>query len=369
MKVARNIGIIIAIILYSLMSFYVANTINNDLINAFSIDIKYIVFLVFAIGTVLALLTMGLINKNVGALVGKIGTYSFGFSIISFFLILITNLFGEIIFLGKINESYFSLVQLIIIFAVFLYGRYNASKIKITNYNIKIDKKSSLNNLNLVLISDLHLGYFNDNKKFKKNIDKINSLNPDAVVIAGDVFDGNFKAVQNNEETRILFNSIKSKYGTFLNFGNHDAGETFKEMKSFVESTNINLLEDNLVKIEDKLAIAGRKDMRPIGFQGEARKKEWNEAGEDKLPIIVLEHEPVFDEYNGKADLVLSGHTHKGQIFPFNLATKMYYKNHYGYLKFESGLQTIVTSGLGTWGPPIRIGSRNEIAKINITFK
>ncbi len=369
MKVARNIGIIISIILYSLMNFYLANTINNDFINAFSIDIKYIVFLVFFIGTILDLLTIGLINKNVGPLVGKIGTYSFGFSIISFFLILITNLFGEIIFLGKINESYFSIVQLIIIFAVFLYGRYNASKIKITNYDIKIDKKSNLDKLNLVLISDLHLGYFNDNKKFKKNIDKINSLNPDAVVIAGDVFDGNFKAVQNNEETRILFNSIKSKYGTFLNFGNHDAGETFTEMKRFVESTNVNLLEDNLVKIENKFAIAGRKDMRPIGFQGEERKKEWNKAGEDKLPIIVLEHEPVFDEYNGKADLVLSGHTHKGQIFPFNLATKMYYKNHYGYLKFESGLQTIVTSGLGTWGPPMRIGSRNEIVKINITFK
>ncbi len=370
MKIVKNIVMYIVVILYALMNIFIADTINTGLINAFGIHIRYILLLIFAVATILAIATYGLMSKNIGAITGKVGIYSFGFSIIAFFLILITDLIGKIIFDGNTHEKYFGIVQIIIILIIFLYGRYNASKVKITNYDIQVDKESDLEELNVILISDLHLGYFNDNKKFKRNVDIINSLEPDIVTIAGDLFDENFKAVQEAEETKEIFNSIESKYGTFLSFGNHDSGSTFKGMKSFVDSTNIKLLEDEIVSFDNKFAIAGRRDLSPMGFSGGTRQEIWNKDEIEDLPIILLEHQPIFKEYSkDDVDLILSGHTHKGQIFPFNLITKMHFENHYGYVKLKSGIQTIVTSGLGTWGPPIRLASRNEIAKITIRFK
>lgn len=369
MKIINNIVMCIFVILYALANVFIVDTINKDLINSFDINIKYILVFLIVIGTILAVITLGLLSKNVGAITGRIGLYFFGFSVIAFFTILITDLIGKILLRGTGNEKYFSLIQIIIILGIFLYGRFNASRIKIANYNIKINKKSDLDNLQISLISDLHLGYFNTNEKLRRNVNKINSLNPDIVVIAGDLFDENFKALQNPEETKKIFNSLKSNYGTYLIFGNHDSGKTFKEMKSFVESTNIKLLEDETIIFNNSFALGGRRDLSPMGFSGGSRQPNWNKESIKDIPIILLDHQPDFKEYKkDDVDLILSGHTHKGQIFPFNLITKMYYKNHYGYLRLKSGIETIVTSGLGTWGPPIRLSSRNEIAQINIKF-
>ncbi|WP_297635023.1 metallophosphoesterase [uncultured Clostridium sp.] len=369
MKILKNIAMIIFVVLYALMNVFIADTINRALINAFDINIEYILLILVVIGTIVAVITVGLLSKNVGAVTGKIGLYSFGFSVMAFFTILITDLIGKIVLGGTTHEKYFGVVQIIIILIVFLYGRYNAGKVKITNYDIQIDKESSLDKLEVILISDLHLGYFNDNKKFRRNVEKINSLKPDVVAIAGDLFDENFKALQGEDEAIEIFNKIKSTYGTYLSFGNHDAGRTFEGMKNFVQSTNIKLLEDETVTFDKKFAIGGRRDLSPMGFSGGTRHKDWNKDGVKDIPIILLDHQPIFKEYNKEdVDLILSGHTHKGQIFPFNLITKMHFENHYGYVKLKSGIQTIVTSGLGTWGPPVRLASRNEIVKINIRF-
>ncbi|MGL4450405.1 MAG: metallophosphoesterase [Sarcina sp.] len=370
MKMMKNIILIVFAVVYALANVFIANTINKALINAFNIHTGYILLILIIVGTIVGFIAIALISRNAGKFVGKIGLYSFGFSVMAFFIILITDLIGKIIFGGTDNEKYFRLAQVLIVIAIFLYGRYNASKVKITNYNIKINKKSDLEKLEVILISDLHLGYINDNNKFKRNVDIINTLKPDIIAIAGDVFDENFKALQNPDETKKIFNELNSTYGTFLSFGNHDAGDTFEGMKSFVKNTNIRLLEDEIIEFGDSFAIGGRRDLTPMGFSGGERKKEWNENKTKELPTIVLEHQPIFKEYKKEdVDLILSGHTHKGQIFPFNLITKMHFENHYGYVKLKSGIQTIVTSGLGTWGPPIRLASRNEIAKITIRFE
>lgn len=368
MKFIKFILLIIVIGLYGELNYFVAQSINHDLIGAFRVNIEYIIWIIFIIGTICTILIYGFFDKNIGAFAGKIGIYAFGFSIISFFLILISNGIAEIVFRGKIDYKYFGVIQIIILILVFAYGRYNSSKVKIRKYDIKLNKKSDLDKLDIVLISDLHLGYFNDNKKFSMNVEKINSLNADIVVISGDLFDQNFAAVQHNEKTRRIFNSIKSKYGTYLSFGNHDSGPTYTAMKNFVLTTNINLLEDKAVNLNNSFIIAGRRDFSPIGFSGEARSDKWELEINKDLPLIVLEHQPMYKEYDNSTDIILSGHTHKGQIFPFNLVTKFYFENHYGYLKLKNGIHTVVTSGLGTWGPPIRIGSNNEIVKISVEF-
>ncbi|MGL4990975.1 MAG: metallophosphoesterase [Sarcina sp.] len=368
MKFVKFILLIITIILYGSLNYFVAQSINHDLISSLSFNIEYLIWIVFIIGTICTILIYCFFDKNIGTFAGKIGIYAFGFSIMSFFLLLISDGIAEVIFEGKINYKYFGAIQIVILVLIFAYGRYNASKVKIRNYNIKLDKKSELDKLDVVLISDLHLGYFNDNKKFEKNIERINNLNADLVVISGDLFDQNFSALQHNEETKRIINSIKSKYGTYLSFGNHDSGPTYNAMKDFVLNTNVKLLEDGAISFDNKFIIAGRRDLSPVGFTGEIRDNKWNVGLNKNLPLIVLEHQPIYKEYHESTDLILSGHTHKGQIFPFNLATKFYFENHYGYLKLKNGIQTIVTSGLGTWGPPVRIGSNNEIVKIRVQF-
>ncbi|MGL4740219.1 MAG: metallophosphoesterase [Sarcina sp.] len=368
MKFIKFILLFIMICLYGALNYFVAQSINHDMISFLNFNIEYLIWIVFIIGTICTILIYGFFDKNIGAFAGKIGIYAFGFSIMSFFLILISNGIAQIVFRGKIDYRYFGIIQIAVLILVFLYGRYNSSKVKIRNYAIKLDKNSDLDKLDIVLISDLHLGYFNDNKKFARNVERINNLNADIVVISGDLFDQNFAAVQHNEETKRIFNSIKSKYGTYLSFGNHDSGPTYNAMKDFVMTTNINLLEDKAINLDNKFIVAGRRDFSPIGFCGEARNNEWNVGVNKDLPLIVLEHQPMYKEYDSSTDIILSGHTHKGQIFPFNLATKLYFENHYGYLKLENGIHTVVTSGLGTWGPPVRIGSNNEIVKIRVEF-
>ncbi|MGL4990667.1 MAG: metallophosphoesterase [Sarcina sp.] len=369
MKIIKYVLVTVLIFIYALINLFVMNTINNDLIRSLNLDIKFILEIIFIIGTLATILTYGFASKSVGGFMGKTGMYAFGFSIISFFLILITNLLAELIFWGNINYKYFGIVQIVILLGVFIYGRLNASNVKIRNYNIDINKKSELDKLNVVLISDLHLGYFNDNEKLLKNVERINKLSPDVVLIAGDLFDQNFASLQNNMITKEFLNEIKSKYGVYVTFGNHDSGPTYEQMKEFVLNSNMKLLEDEIINFENKFAIAGRRDLSPIGFSGDLRNDNWNLQMDKDLVLIVVDHQPIFKNYDENVDLIVSGHTHKGQIFPFGLITKKYFENDYGYAKLKSGIQSIVTSGLGTWGPPMRIGTNNEIVKINISFK
>jgi len=254
-----------------------------------------------------------------------------------------------------------------------LYGACNAANIKQAFYTVRIDdRKTPLKKLNIVLVADLHLGYVNDGKRLEKIADKINALEPDIVCIAGDIFDNNFNALPDPERAEAALRSIKSVYGVYACPGNHDGGKTFDAMLRFLERGNVRTLLDEYLVVEDGFIIAGRKDSRPIGGQGRAR-KDLNYAADvtDKnLPVIVLDHNPAnIKEYGGETDLILSGHTHRGQMFPANIITRLMYDVHYGYYrKNDGGPRVVVTSGAGSWGPPLRVGTDSEIACILAEF-
>jgi len=254
------------------------------------------------------------------------------------------------------------------------YGAIHARQIKQAEYTVQVKKETSLNNLNIVLISDLHLGYLNDDKWLAKIVDKINSLQPDVVCIAGDVFNDNFKALPNPAQASHSLQSIKSKYGVYACVGNHDGGKTFNDMLRFLEQGNVKTLLDEYAVIEDKFIIIGRKDSRPIGGQGEARKKITNviEGMNEDLPVIVLDHNPAnIKEYGKGIDLILCGHTHKGQMFPGNIFTNLIFDVDYGHYQKDKDMgspHVVVTSGVGVWGPPFRIGTNSEVAQILVEF-
>jgi len=249
-----------------------------------------------------------------------------------------------------------------------VYGTFNGRQIKRVLYTVQIEKETPLKNLNIVLISDTHLGYQNDEKWLAKIVENINALKPDIVAIAGDIFNDNFRALSNPNEAVRTLQSIKSTYGVYACWGNHDGGNTFDEMLRFLERGNVRVLQDEYFVVEDKFIIIGRKDSSPIGDQGEARKElssvlEGIDAG---MPIIVLDHNPAnIKEYGNDIDLILCGHTHRGQMFPSNLVTNFVFTVDYGhYQRDANSPHVVVTSGAGLWGPPFRIGTNNEIVSV-----
>jgi len=248
------------------------------------------------------------------------------------------------------------------------YGIYNANKIKSVSYAIQF-KKAKLNNMQIVLISDLHLGDVNSENNLDRMVQMINDLNPDIVCIAGDIFNDDFYNIRNPGRAVALLGSIDARYGVFACLGNHDGGGTLSQMKNFLKESDIKLLNDEYVIIDERLALFGRLDSNPIRGFGELKRQNISDVIASvgaNMPVIVMEHSPAhIKEYGAEVDLILAGHTHGGQLFPGGLITRAVFTVDYGhYQKDENSPHVIVTSGASTWRPPMRVGTNNEIVSI-----
>jgi hypothetical protein len=319
------------------------------------------------------------VTGPISAITGFIGRLGDQWMGIYCYLLLITITIDLILLIGRlfkivsvpINGNVHFLSGLIIVLAVLglcSYGNYHANQIKSVSYDIQIPKKMLNDNVKIVMLSDLHLGYTNDVAYLKKVVDKINDMEPDIVCMVGDIFNGSYYALADAEKAEELMRGIQSTYGVYASLGNHDAGTTFNEMVAFFNKSDITLLNDENTIIGEQIVLVGRKDSSPIGGQGEERTSisEQLEKIQPDLPIIVMDHQPSnISEYDNQVDLILSGHTHKGQIFPGSLITNAIYEVDYGYYqKDEHSPKVIVSSGIGTWGPPMRIGTDSEIVEI-----
>ena len=276
----------------------------------------------------------------------------------------------------------------VVIIATSILGVINARIIRVTSYDITVDKEAGdMDSMKVVLVADLHLGYNIGVSQMQRMVDKINKQDADLVVIAGDIFDNEWEAVGEPDKLARVLRGIKSKYGVYACYGNHDieepilAGFTFGgkdkkqssiEMDEFLENAGIKLLKDESVMIDDEIYLYGRPDARRPG-RGITKRKTPSEitASMDKdKPIIVIDHEPSQLKALAKAgvDVDLCGHTHDGQLFPGNLTIKLMWENAYGYLK-KGKMHNIVTSGVGLFGPNMRVGTKSEISVVNIHFK
>lgn len=272
----------------------------------------------------------------------------------------------------KLKKVYFNGLSVFVIGAILIsFGIWNAQNEVVTNYKINVDKYAErINSLNIVMISDAHLGIGIKENGVSKMVNSINALNPDIVVFCGDIFDGN-TPTSLKEYSREAFKNIKAKYGVYAITGNHEygAGE-LSETISYFKDANINFLQDECTKVADSFYIVGRNDHGSIKSVGQdaAPLDEILKDADKSLPIIVLNHRPerLEEAESENVDLQLSGHTHKGQIFPF--ITRYMYELDYGYLK-KDNFNLIVSSGYGTWGPPVRIGSKSEMVHITVDFK
>ena len=333
-------------------------------------------------------------NSYISRFFTLIGNYHLGVLLYIVIIVLILDIIRLILYKTKIiergkNKKLFIItgsICIIIILSLSIYGVINARIIQTTKYEITIPKTvEKMKELNVVMVSDLHMGsnigYFQINNM----VEKINEQNPDLVVIAGDIFNNDYSLLDDPPKLIKTLKNIKSKYGVYAVYGNHDveekllAGFTFghkksvanKKMSKFLKEANINILQDELVLIDNSIYLFGRVDYYKLGENITKRKtpNEITQNLDQEKPIIVIDHEPRELEKLSKAgvDLDLSGHTHNGQLFPGNIYVKFAWENPYGYLK-KNNMHSIVSSGVGLYGPNMRVFTKSEIASIKIKF-
>ena len=250
-----------------------------------------------------------------------------------------------------------------------LAGFINASTPRVVRVFAPTDKPMSDGNpLTIAMASDIHLGTIIGPRKAAKLVNMLNGLNADLILLAGDVVDEDIAPVIRKDVGQSLL-KLKAKYGVYAITGNHEyIGGAEKAVKYLTEH-NITFLRDTFVVIDHKFTLAGRDDRDKVRFTGQGRKplQDVLNGVDPSLPLILMDHQPFQLDSVAAAgvDLQLSGHTHHGQIWPFNYITKAIYRLSWGYLKLDR-THFYVSCGYGTWGPPIRLGNRPEVVFITL---
>ena len=254
---------------------------------------------------------------------------------------------------------------------VFL-GNLNKRDITIKNLNLTLPKgNGKFNELNVVMASDLHLSTIDGERLLSKIIDKINSVNPDIVLFGGDIVDDK-AVILKDRGIGESFKKLNPKFGIYSITGNHEYINGVEPSIKFMEDYGMKVLRDEYELIDSSFYLVGREDVVMKQFTGKERKtlEEIISPFNSDHPKILLDHTPVRLEQAEKdgIDLQFSGHTHHGQIWPGNIITNMIYELSWGYLE-KGKTKYYVSSGAGTWGPPVRTGSKSEIVNIKITFR
>ncbi|MBS6882188.1 MAG: metallophosphoesterase [Clostridiaceae bacterium] len=273
---------------------------------------------------------------------------------------------------------------LALVCAVCLYGMANARTLRVTEYAVTLEGAGE--DMTVALLADLHLGYSTDPAYIERAAQAVNDMQPDLIVVAGDIFDNEYEAVPEPDRIAAALASMHSTYGAYACWGNHDLSEPIlagftwdtedeekndPQMAGFLRRAGINLLEDEKVTLKNGVQLVGRKDPSRDRKLGDERLSpaEWAGLLEPEKPAFVIDHQPKELEALAEAgfDLDLSGHTHDGQVFPSNLIMGFLWENPCGMVQIKD-MFSVVTSGLGVWGPDMRVGTASEVVKISVHF-
>ncbi|MGQ1948566.1 metallophosphoesterase [Geofilum sp. OHC36d9] len=259
-----------------------------------------------------------------------------------------------------------------IVVVVVLAGHINAWHAKTVTLNLSVDKPAGdMKSVTIVAVSDVHMGTIIGPRKTQKLVNSINALKPDLVLLAGDVVDEDVGPViqQNLGEN---LQKIIAPLGVYAVTGNHEYIGGVEPSVKYLEQNGIKMLRDSSVLISNAFYVVGRED-RFKNARTQNERLSLNEllAGVDmSRPVIMLDHQPYNLDAVADAgvDVQISGHTHHGQLWPFGYITQKLFEVSRGY-KQKGKTHFYVSTGFGTWGPPVRTGNRPEIVLIHLRFK
>jgi len=256
-----------------------------------------------------------------------------------------------------------------VFFALFVsvWGAFEAWDIQLEKVRLSSEKiPPALNGLRIVQISDVHLGLIVRHKRLARILSAVKAADPDILVSTGDLVDGQ---INNLEGLAEMLQAIRPRYGKYAVTGNHEFYAGLPESLAFTQRAGFRMLRHEGVMVTDGFNIAGVDDPAGSYFKEQRQSSE----KEMLLPLdrenftLLLKHRPAADTDSlGLFDLQLSGHTHKGQIFPFNIITLLYFPIHWGCLNPVDHCYLYVSRGSGTWGPPIRFLSPPEVTLIEL---
>lgn len=256
-----------------------------------------------------------------------------------------------------------------ILLFVLLYGSYNAWSPVARHFEVTIENENrefQSEELRLLIAADLHIGNQIGERHVERFVDLVEQEAPDMILLAGDVIDNTIDTFL-EQNLASLFQELHAPLGVYVVPGNHDYyGGDLLLLKEEFQEIGIHFLMDQQVDVGNHLTVVGRKDYTD---PDRLSMGELMEETNQELPIIVLDHQPrdISEAKDNDVDMIVSGHTHRGQLMPGNLITSQLYENDWGYMQDEQ-LHSFTTSGFGFWGPALRIGSRSEVMVVDLQF-
>lgn len=296
----------------------------------------------------------------------------------------ITKLITRYAFHASLSNTFKQVIFSLATIGLFSGGIYLATVPQISHYSVTVQKNTPIDKLRIVHLSDLHINNITSKTFIEKMVKKVNAQNPDLIVITGDILDNRLQPFLDNQ-LNAFFVQLKSTYGTVVVLGNHEyygiariESNTIDDVITAFTKSNMKVLQDSIITLPGtSITLIGRDDYASERLDRKRTPLKELIANIDTATsvMILLDHQPrdLDEAAENGIDIMFSGHTHAGQIFPGTLIVKYLYQNAWGLLQKENAagkrFTSIVTSGYGLWGPPIRLMSRAEIVVTDINFK
>jgi uncharacterized protein len=371
--------LVMFLILYGLLHYYFY----RKAVHAFNLDLWGHMLLILVLCLLLfSPLILQLLEQNGAGATKTIAAYIsyFWMGIIFFFfsIHILIDVYRAIIFLSsKVfssallkympdNKMIF-VVVLLVIAAINIYGWFEAADIRVEKIGFKTSKlPPGVNSFRVVQISDIHFSSTNGAMLAGKITNTIKDLKPDLLVSSGDLID---RGLNEREYVEGLFAALDAPYGKFGTTGNHEFYAGIKQATEFTENAGFKLMRNEVSTVGGFLDIAAVDDPAGKTFNDAqvSEKKVLDSLNPGHLRIF-LKHQPRIEKDSiGKFEIQLSGHTHKGQIYPFTVVVSLFFKYMDGLFDLGKGSSLYVSRGTGTWGPPIRFLTFPEITVIDYT--
>ena len=337
----------------------------------FSIDNTRILYFIFGSLTIFMMVgTMAFTNGNslISTILYGAATLSIGFLL---YLVLNTIIVDLISLISNWHPVLYGILVLSLTTLLTVGGVWNAFTIKTTNHEIEI--KGLTDDIRAVHLTDIHLGHYRGKNFLEKVVEKSNAQNPDVVLITGDLYDGRINL---NDKTLSPLADLNAP--VFFVEGNHDNYSGVRLIKKMLRDLGVTVLENEITEWND-LQIIGLNHMIADHSSYDMHANEGGSTVSSVLdslspdqnrPSLLLHHSPDGIKYANKhgVDLYLAGHTHAGQLFPVNQIGKLIFEYNRGLHDYE-GTKIFVSEGIGTFGPPMRIGTKSELAVLTLTSK
>ena len=371
--------IIIFVLLYGGLHFYMFYKARTAL--AFSTSTSFFVLLfmlVMVFAPILVRLSEKWGSELATSLIAYVGYTWMGILALFFCTSIVIDLLRFLVYLGGLISQrdfssithltpYYFFAPLLLSILITTYGYFEARNIHTERVTIKTAKiPPEIGQLKIVQISDIHLGVLVGEERLKKILEEVKKANPDILVSTGDLVDGE---MCNIEGLIRLLKEVNPRYGKFAVTGNHEFYAGMDKALDFTRNAGFTVLRGEERTVAGGGNVAGVDDPagKPFGVHNQRSEKKLLSSLPPGNFTLFLKHRPVVNkDAVGFFDLQLSGHAHKGQIFPFSLITRLYYPIDEGYIKLESGSYLCVSKGAGTWGPPIRFMAPPDIVVIEL---